>query len=376
MVPEQLATPPTSDDAPVKRIRGTEQHRLAIIVIIALAMVLWTGLAYGMFSEGRIEAPVALFATLWFGSCIATALFLPPRHGRPLSEYETTETMGLANQGAPQTLYSVQMSPFNKVRIVYGFLSYLQMQCSIFILGSLVYGITLIGSGAPSGKSEKSAVSSILGVASIIALVGLIWTQFTEKFVILAQMLSIFLPIAASRDAARVLHVDTGLAIGMSVVAAISGYILGKDYYVRATCLVSFAAAGALTFVATSWDNLVDPASSGPYARVCYNLAIFCVTALVIASRTKRLTIAGVAVAAVGLALTLSLVPSTGNVSMPTWGATLALAIIFACWVSFYDLIQYSVLLKAYIDSQGPDYGQTPSGSYMIAVFMKNKHFT
>ena len=356
-----------------KTVRGSGQHNTAILLVFALAVSIWAVIGT-LVGTGHIEPLVAILATTWFVACIASGLFFPPRHGRPLSEYNTSEAHTPAVNGQPTVLFSTQVSPMCIPRVVYGLLSFLQTQCAIFVLGSLIYGVGLMSSGKPSIDTDKAVITGILLIASVIGVLGGIWSSGIEKLVIVAQSLSLFVPIATTRDAAMVLHVETGLAIGMTVVALAIGWIIGRDYYVRSLCLVSFAAAGALVCITTSWDNLVDPASEGPYVLVCFNLAIWAMMSLVMTSRTRRGTVVAILMVGIALSLVVSLTLGAQHLTMPTWGATLALALIFITWVAVYDLVQYNVLLEAYIMSQGDDYKLTASGHYFIAVLMMNRY--
>jgi hypothetical protein len=364
-----------SDEPRAKTVDDYRHHHTAVALVFGLAMCMWVVVGT-LVGTGHIDPLVATLATVWFAACVATGLLLPPRHARPLSDYKTSEAHTPVVGNEPAALFVTQVSPVCTPRLIYGVLSFLQTQCAMFVMGSLVYGVSLMSSGTPSTATDKGVISGILVIASIIGALGWFWPTGIEKIVILAQTLSLFVPIAATRDAQMILHVDTTLAVGMIVIALLTGWIIGRDYYVRALCLVSFAAAGALVCITSSWEAVVDPASDGPYVLVCTNLAIWVVISLLMTSRTRRITVIAILALGIALSLVVSLVLDTRHPSMPTWAATLVLALIFLVWVAVYDMVQYSVLLAAHIGAQDHAYKNSASGHYLIAVLMINRYTT
>ncbi len=341
---------------------GSPLQRVSSKVVAFVFVFTWAGVISGPVFDGSIEAPVAVAATAWLTASVLGALLLPPRHGRPLEEYATYSQ----NDGAP-SMYRVAMSPFSPVRILYALFSYLHAQSTLFLLGSIVFGTTEDSAGAHDRSSRVAATVALLVGSSILAVSVIVAPVISGRFLVVAHVAAMLLPISASRDALQVLRVNPVLAASMLAVAIVAGLLLGINFYWRNTCMTSFSAAGALVVLSTSWRNVIDPTSRGPYVRVVMNLVIWCVFSLIALSCVRRRTVAAWTIAAVGLSLAVSLSGDRG--SMPTYAATLVLAGVFGAWIVVYDTVQYSTLLKQYIDEQAPGYNETASGAYLVSVF-------
>lgn len=340
--------------------------------IVIASVVAWTVAVTSPAIGGETEPAVTFGAGVWFAACVIGSLFYPPSHSTPLEKLNVFTPAVGDTSGAMYATPIMRMTP---LRIGYNIVNFLQVQCAAFILGSMLYGIVYIGVSPPSSTVDTAASSTILVAASIVAAIGLFLPTQVSQVILLVQAISIFVPFAFERKSPTEVHVNQEKLIGACIASFLAMVIFGwrSMIYLRTVLLTAACTAGSLVFIATSWANMIDPASSGPYTIIVVNLAWWCTAVITILLLSRPVTIIATGVVAISVSLVITLVDiPVFHGSMYTWVAVLANTAIMIVWLIIYDVFLYQVILAAYLKEsmkRDPNYGQTQNGRYLNALY-------
>ncbi len=318
------------------------------------------------------EVGVTLFSTFWFSACVIGGYIFPPCHSAP------TDQMRVSQHGSSDLLYVTSVPFCSTVRIVYTLITFAQTQSAAFVLGSLIYGMSRINNEDHDGDDKSIVASSMLALATVIAVVGMCLGALVEYGVLIAQLFTLFVPFSFIQRTDGEVHIAIGrLVVSLVATLAVAGAMIAKRaMYMRAVVMSATCASGALIFMSTSWDNMIDPGSSGPYTIVAAELALWCVASLIIIASSSVTAMTLTAAIAMTFSVLMGVLDTHSafarlHTSMHTWAATATLAAIFGVTLLIYDNIQYPNILRAYVQRQtrlSSRWERTPSGMYLTAL--------